>query len=75
MVSEKVIFGVTNNLKIKAFKDLNFSESAILITLAFTIILFGFYPEPLIKTMSASVDQLIINYQSDLTYHLTASQK
>ena len=25
--------------------------------------------------MSASVDQLIINYQSDLTYHLTASQK
>ncbi len=74
-LAKRVIFGVTNNLKIKAFKDLNFSESAILITLAFTIILFGFYPEPLIKTMSASVDQLIINYQSDLTYHLTASQK
>ncbi len=74
-LGKRVIFGVTHNLKIKSFKDINFSESAILITLAFTIILFGFYPEPLMKTMSTSVNHLINNYQMDLIYHLTASQK
>ena len=37
-----------------------------LASLAFFVIFFGFYPSPLMDTMSASIDNLISNYQADL---------
>jgi NADH:ubiquinone oxidoreductase subunit 4 (subunit M) len=37
-----------------------------LASLAFLVIFFGFYPAPLIDTMSISIDNLISNYQIDL---------
>ena len=65
-LTKRVIFGECTNSKIKEIKDINFSEGLILSLLAITVIFFGFYPQPLINTMSVSVDNLINNYNMDL---------
>ena len=70
-LAKRVIFGVTNNDKIKSIKDLNYSETLILGILGFTIIFFGFYPQPLIDTMSITVNNLINNYQIDVVSNLS----
>ena len=64
----------TKNDDIKSLKDLNVSELLILIPLGTAVIVFGFYPGPLIDTMQISVNNLISNYQSDLVYHLISSK-
>ena len=69
-LSKRVIFGEPKNLSIKAFKDLNLSESLMLIMLAIPIIFFGFYPQPLLDTIHISVNSLINNYQIDLINNL-----
>jgi NADH-quinone oxidoreductase subunit M len=74
LLTKKVIFGETKNKNLLKIKDLNKSETFILITLAATIIYFGFYPQPLIETMSLSVDDLIINYEQDLSYNQVETQ-
>ena len=73
-MAKRVIFGQVNNPKISSLKDLNFTEGSILSILAICVIFFGFYPEPLINTMSVSVNNLINNYQIDLIYHLTSGK-
>jgi NADH-quinone oxidoreductase subunit M len=70
-LAKRVIFGETNNEAIKTIKDLNLSEGSILTILAVIMIFFGFYPQPLIDTISVSVNHLISNYQNDLIFHLT----
>ena len=62
-LTKRVIFGATNNSEIKNLSDINKSELAMLVTLAFFIIFFGFYPLPLMETFSVSVNSLINNYQ------------
>ncbi len=62
-LTKRVIFGVTINTEIKNLKDVNKFELFMLISLAFFIILFGFYPSPLIETFDVSVSSLIDNYQ------------
>ena len=62
-LTKRVIFGVTKNSDIKSISDLNKLEIAMLATLAFFIILFGFYPVPLMETFNVSVNSLIENYQ------------
>ena len=64
-LTKRVIFGVTNNSEIKNLNDINKSEILMLVTLAFLII-FGFYPLPLIETFSVSVNSLINNYETAL---------
>ena len=64
--AKRVIFGETNNEAIKTIKDLNLSEGSTLTILAIIMIFFGFYPQPLIDTISVSVNHLISNYQNDL---------
>ena len=73
-MAKRVIFGEVNNPKIKILKDLNFIEGLILSILAVTIILFGFYPQPIMETMHISVNNLINNYQMDLIYHLSLNK-
>ena len=68
-LAKRFIFGKASNLKIEKIKDLNYLESGMLISLAFTIIFFGFYPKLLMETMHISVNNLINNYQLDLIYH------
>ena len=69
-LAKRVIFGEVTNSKIKEIKDLNTIELSILLTLAAAVLIFGFYPQPIIDTMKLSVDNLIYNYQLDLIYHL-----
>tara|TARA_A100001011_G_scaffold388322_2_gene467716 strand:- start:1800 stop:3293 length:1494 start_codon:yes stop_codon:yes gene_type:complete len=66
-LAKRVIFGETTNANIKTMKDVNFIEGTMLLSLIIMTIVFGFYPEPLINTMSVSVDNLIENYQLQLT--------
>ena len=65
-LTKRVIFGVVKNSEVKTLSDLNRSETIMLVTLAFFVIFFGFYPAPLIETFSVSVNSLIENYQSAL---------
>ena len=62
-LTKRVIFGETNNTDIKTLKDVNKSETMMLVALAFLVIFFGFYPMPLIDTYNESVNSLINNYQ------------
>ena len=55
----KVIFGEIKNPDLNKLTDLNKSETVILSILAFVSIVFGFYPDPLLSTTSASVEGLI----------------
>mgnify|MGYP001350465671 FL=1 len=63
-LTKRVIFGVTKNDQIKNLKDVNKSEMIMLGILALLIILFGFYPVPLMETLNVSVDNLINNYET-----------
>ena len=62
-LTKRVVFGETNNLEIKNLKDINKLEVLMLATLAFFIVLFGFYPAPLMDTLNIPVDNLINNYK------------
>ena len=65
-LTKRVIFGVTKNDQIKNIKDVNKSEMIMLGILALLVILFGFYPVPLLETLNVSVDNLIDNYETDI---------
>ena len=65
-LTKRVIFGTTNNTEIKNIKDINNLETLMLTTLALLIIFFGFYPAPLMDTISVSVNELIQNYEIDI---------
>ena len=65
-LTKRVIFGSTNNSDIKSLNDVNKSEIFMLGILALLVILFGFYPVPLMETLNISVDNLINNYETDI---------
>ena len=67
---KRVIFGKINNNELKKIYDLNKTEIFILSSLAFLTLFFGFYPEPLLRTVDISVSELIRNYETDLTFYL-----
>ena len=58
----RVVFGEIKNEELKQMKDLNKSEILILVFLALPILYFGFYPDPILKTVNISVENLINNY-------------
>ena len=63
-LTKRVIFGFTNNSEIKKLNDVNKSEIVMLVSLAFLILFFGFYPLPLMETFNVSVNSLINNYET-----------
>ena len=65
----RVIFGKLVNSDLKGMLDLNKIEIYIFTSLAFLILFFGFYPEPLFKTIDVSINNLINNYQIDLNLY------
>ena len=65
-LTKRVIFGVASNSEIKKLDDINKSEIVMLVSLAFLILFFGFYPSPLMETFNASVNSLINNYETAL---------
>ena len=66
----RVIFGRVANMDLKKMTDLKNIELYIFASLIFLILFFGFYPEPLLSTISVSVDNLIDNYEMNLKFHL-----
>ena len=68
---KRVIFGKLENNQLKKIGDVNSLEGIMLILLSITVILFGFYPEPLIETMSLSVENLINNYNLEINKKMT----
>jgi len=69
-LAKRVIFGETKNEEIKKIKDINILEALALILLIVPTIFIGFYPHPILDTLSVTVDNLISNYQIDLTLNL-----
>ena len=62
-LTKRVIFGVTNNEEVKKMHDVNKTEILMLGILTVLVIVFGFYPAPLIETFDISVNNLINNYE------------
>ena len=67
---KRVIFGIVINEKLKKLKDLSKTELFILSSLAFPIIFFGFYPEPLLNTTEVSIKNLIEMYNNNINLNL-----
>ena len=67
---KRVIFGIVINEKLKKLKDLSKTELFILSSLAFPIIFFGFYPEPLLNTTEVSIKDLIEMYNNNINLNL-----
>ena len=72
---KRVVFGKINNNELKKIYDLNKTEIFILSSLAFLILFFGFYPDPLLRTIDITVSELIKNYEMNLTFYLTEAAK
>jgi NADH-quinone oxidoreductase subunit M len=62
----RVVFGTIDKESLKSILDMDNREKAILVPLVVLTILFGVWPSPLIDVTSASVDNLIVNYQAAL---------
>jgi|TARA_B110000438_G_scaffold226835_1_gene221192 NADH-quinone oxidoreductase subunit M len=71
----RVVFGKITNVDIKEMPDLNKTEIYIFASLSFLILFFGIYPDPLLKTIAVSVDNLIENYHVNLDFYLTQTTK
>ena len=61
---KRVIFGELINKDLVKMLDLNKSEIFILTCLAVPTLFFGFYPEPLLNTIDASISNLVDTYLS-----------
>ncbi|MGO1117610.1 NADH-quinone oxidoreductase subunit M [Rhodovibrionaceae bacterium A322] len=59
----KTVFGELTKDNVRAMLDLNAREKAVFLPLVILTILFGVYPLPLLDVMSASVSNLINNYE------------
>ena len=64
---KRVIFGILINKDLLKINDLDKSEIFFLTIIAIPTLFFGFYPEPLLSTVEASVNSIIENYNYNLT--------
>jgi NADH-quinone oxidoreductase subunit M len=69
---KRVIFGKLEQTELKELKDLNLSETIVLSSLVVTVLVFGFYPNLILNTIHASVEELIKNYEQALIFNLNA---
>ena len=58
-LAKRVIFGAVVNHEVKSLEDVNSREVLVLGILAFAILFFGLWPQPLVDMMQASVDNLL----------------
>ena len=66
---KRIIFGNLKNKHLLNLKDLNKTEIFNFSLLDFLILFFGFYPEPLLVTIKVSINNLIENYNNNLTIY------
>jgi NADH-quinone oxidoreductase subunit M len=62
----RVVFGTIDKESLRSILDMDRREKAILVPLIVLTILFGVWPSPLIDVTTASVDNLITQYQAAL---------
>ena len=67
---KRVVFGKLEKKELLELKDLNYSETVILFSLAVLTLVFGFYPNLILDTIHVSVDNLISDYQNSLILNL-----
>ncbi len=63
---KRVVFGKLINTNLLKMSDLSKSETFMLTCLAVPILIFGFYPEPLLNTVDISINNLIDNYKYEI---------
>jgi len=69
----KVIFGKLEKPSLFNIRDIGWREIVVLAPLVILTIVFGIYPKPVLDISSASVTQLIDNYQHALSAVQTAT--
>ena len=69
---KRVVFGEINNQELKSMKDLKTFEIITLSSLVIPILFFGFYPEPLMNSIEASVENTLNMYNFDLINNLAS---
>ena len=69
---KRVVFGKINNQELKSMKDLKTFEIITLSALVIPILFFGFYPEPLMNSIEASVENTLNMYNFDLINNLAS---
>ena len=67
---KRVVFGKLEKKELLELKDLNYSETVILFSLAILTLVFGFYPNLILDTIHVSVDNLIRDYQNSLILNI-----
>ena len=70
---KRIVFGEITNVEVNKLVDLNKSELLILSVLAIVSIFFGFYPDPLLSSTSASVESLIDLFNSNLKIYAASN--
>ncbi len=68
----RVIFGALTKDSLKAIFDLNTREKVIIYPLLILIIVFGFYPAPILDTISPAVQALVSNYSISIGANVLA---
>ncbi len=63
---KRVIFGNLLKIELKTLADLNKTEIFILSSLVLPIVLFGFYPEPILNTTEVSIRDFIETYKINI---------
>jgi len=67
---KRIIFGKIVNEDVKSMVDLKRFEVIILFTLVVPIIFFGFYPEPLMSSIEASVENVLDMYNTNINSNI-----
>ena len=63
---KRVIFGVLLKTELKTLTDINKTEIFILTSLVLPIVVFGFYPEPILNTTEVSIRNFIEAYNINI---------
>jgi len=69
---KRIIFGEIVNQELRSMVDLKRFELVILISLVIPIILFGFYPEPLMSSINVSVGNVLEMYNFNITNNIAS---
>jgi NADH-quinone oxidoreductase subunit M len=61
-----MMFGPLEKRSLRAITDMNTREIVVFAPLVLLVILFGFYPAPLLDVTAVSVKKLVSNYEASL---------
>jgi NADH-quinone oxidoreductase subunit M len=70
----RVVFGVLQKDSLKSIADITPREAVTLVPLVIATLFFGIYPVPIMEAISASVDGLITQVQSDLAANAASTK-